>query len=378
MTPMTIPAATILIVDDTSENITVLRQLLNAQGYRTRPAINGDVALHVARHTRPDLILLDIRMPGLDGFEVCRHLKADERLRDIPVIFLSALEETSDKVKAFTLGGVDYITKPFHAEEVLARVHIHLTLRRQQHEIETQRDQLRTLNASKDKFFSILADDLKNPLNTFLSFGRLLEQMLAAGELVQLKTLTGHFRTAVKVLFAMLENLLTWAQLQQGMLQPWPQEIAVRAFADRNVKLLQPQAEHKQITLNNLIPTDLLVTIDVPMIDTVVRNLLANAIKFTNSGGTVTLAADQDPEMVTVSITDTGIGISPAQCTHLFRIDTKCQRDGTAGEKGTGLGLILCKEFVEKNGGQIWVESDVGKGTTLRFTLPRRADRPVA
>lgn len=354
----------------------MLRQLLIERGYQTRPAINGDVALHVARNTPPDLILLDIRMPGMDGFEVCRQLKMEERTRDIPVIFLSALDETADKVKAFALGGMDYITKPFHAEEVLARVQAHVTIRKQRQELEAQRDQLRTLNAGKDKFFSILAHDVKDPLQHFLSFGKLLEQMLETGEIAKLQTLAGHFRKGAKNLLTLVENLLTWAQLQQGALQPWPQAIALRSFADRNVKLLQSQADQKQITLTNGIPEDWLVTVDVTMIDAVVRNVLANAIKFTNAGGTVMLSATQDAQVVTVTVADTGIGMTPDYLAQLFRIDAKNQRDGTAGEKGTGLGLILCQEFVRKNGGNIWVESAVGAGTTVRFTLPRHSDRP--
>jgi len=143
--------ATILIVDDTPENITVLRQLLTEHGYRARPAISGEVALHVARHTPPDLILLDIMIPGMDGFEVCRHLKADDRLRDIPVIFFSALEETSEKVKALTVGGVDYITKPFHAEELLARVQTHLSLRESRQQLQAQNLQLQQEIAERQR-----------------------------------------------------------------------------------------------------------------------------------------------------------------------------------------------------------------------------------
>jgi PleD family two-component response regulator len=132
----------ILIVDDTPENLTVLRQMLAEQNYMVRPALNGEIAINAVNMSSPDLILLDIRMPGMDGYEVCKQLKSEEKTRRIPVIFISALNELDDKIKAFSLGGVDYITKPFQAEEVLARVKTHLTLRSLQKSIEDKNAQL--------------------------------------------------------------------------------------------------------------------------------------------------------------------------------------------------------------------------------------------
>jgi signal transduction histidine kinase len=224
---------------------------------------------------------------------------------------------------------------------------------------------------SKDKFFAILAYDLKNPLIVFLSYAKLLENIEELGQ-EQFKELTRQFRTSAENLFALLENLLLWSQIQRGMIEPFPQEIPIDVFAVRNIELLTPNAEHKQITLNNLVQEELPVYADVNMIDTVVRNLLSNAIKFTHAGGAVAISATHDENTVTVAVSDTGIGIPQEKLSNLFRIDAKCQRAGTAGEKGTGLGLILCKEFVERHGGNIWVASEIGKGTTVRFTLPTK------
>ena len=230
--------------------------------------------------------------------------------------------------------------------------------------------QLRELNASKDKFFSILAHDLKNSLIGFLSFAKLLEQFETL-EKAEFKDLTSQFRTSAENLFTLLENLLLWSQIQRGMLEPFLQEIPIGAFAVQNIKLLTPNAAHKQIRLTNLVQEEIPVVVDVNMIDTVIRNLLSNAIKFTHAGGAVEISATYDQDVVTVAVSDTGIGIPAEKLPNLFRIDAKCQQAGTAGEKGTGLGLILCKEFVEKHGGKIWVESEVGKGTTVWFTLPK-------
>jgi two-component system sensor histidine kinase/response regulator len=382
----------ILIVDDTPENLTILARMLTEQGYFVRPAINGQVALQAVRKDQPDLILLDIVMSGMDGYEVCRQLKTDEHTRDIPVLFMSALDETLDKVRAFEVGGVDYITKPFHPEEVIARIETHLTMRNLQKTLQEQNirlrqeiierkqaetalkeseQQLRELNVSKDRFFSILAHDLKGPLGSLKGLTQFAEEHLDSYSPNELKEIIVLQRRTAENLLKLLENLLTWSRIQRGILEYNPQFIRVKGVIDRNVALFAPNAEQKQITLNRSIPEKAVVYADFNMVDTVVRNLISNALKFTHSGGTVGVATRQDEKYIEVSVSDTGIGIRKEHLSKLFRIETKYKRSGTAREKGTGLGLILCKELVEQNGGKIWVESEVGKGTTFRFTLPR-------
>jgi signal transduction histidine kinase len=228
--------------------------------------------------------------------------------------------------------------------------------------------QLRELNASKDKFFSILAHDLKNPLASFVVYVNLLENFAERGA-EERKKLIQMFKVSAENLCGLLENLLTWARIQQGRLAPSLRQISIWPIVAQNVKLLTPNASQKQIMLNNLVPQECSVSADFDMLNTVVRNLLANAIKFTNTGGAVSIAGIPDGDMVKVVVSDTGIGIPVEKLSNLFRIDAKYQRAGTAGEKGTGLGLILCKEFVEKQGGHIWAESEVGKGSTFAFTL---------
>src|SRR5258708_14565227 len=171
----------ILIVDDTAANLGVLSAMLTPQGYTVRPAINGELALKTAQTATPDLILLDIRMPDMDGYEVCKQLKRDERTRDIPVIFISALNDLDDKLKAFQVGGVDYFNKPFYIQEVLARVEIHLTMQRQRREIEPLRRQDHSnfvqLNQLKDQFVTIASHDLKSPLSMITGYASLLEDI---------------------------------------------------------------------------------------------------------------------------------------------------------------------------------------------------------
>jgi two-component system sensor histidine kinase/response regulator len=372
MNEYNLSASTILIVDDESDTLNVLLDALDQAQFTTFVATDGETALQQLANVTPlpDLILLDVMMPGIDGFETCRRLKANAAARDIPVLFMTALTETVNKVKGFEAGGVDYISKPFQIEEVLARVNAHLTIRKLQTALQTKNAQLEELNASKDKFFAIIAHDLKNPLVGFLSLAKLLEQGTDHREQDEFKGLVGQFRESAQNLLALLENLLLWSRLQRRSIEPFLQEIPIGAFAVQNMKLLAPNAAQKQIRLTNLVQEEIPVAVDVMMIDTVVRNLLSNAIKFTEAGGAVTISATQAEDTVTVSVSDTGIGIPAEKVPNLFRIDARCQRAGTADEKGTGLGLILCKEFVEKNRGQIWVASEVGKGTTVRFTLP--------
>jgi signal transduction histidine kinase len=374
----------ILVVDDVPDNLQLLMGILSDSGYEVRPASDGEFALQSAWASLPDLILLDIRMPDMDGYAVCERLKADERTRDIPVIFISGLHEVNDKVKGFALGGVDYITKPFQPEEVLARVQTHLTLRdlqknlqeeiiwhkQAEEELRELNQQLQEANASKDKFFSIIAHDLRGPFNSLIG---LTEAIIDDFDLYgkdKIKAMISRLHTSSKRFYALLTNLLTWSQLQRGLMECEAETLSLADIAERNVRLFSSNADQKQVTLKNLVSKRMTVYADLKMIDTIMRNLISNALKFTEPGGTVTISAQQNENVVDISVSDTGIGIDQESIEKLFRIDVKYSQPGTADEEGSGLGLILCKELAEKNGGSIRVESEVEKGTTITFTLP--------
>lgn len=380
----------ILLVDDNSKNLQVLGNLLKGI-YKTAVAVNGEDALEFVKKRLPDVILLDVMMPGMDGFEVCRRLKSSPETRDIPVIFLTARTESEDVVKGFEVGGVDYVLKPFRREELLARVKTHVTLRNSQMQLEEQnlrlqqeiverkqfeeqlkqaKEELEELNLSKDKFFSIIAHDLRSPLGSLHNLTEILVENIKKYRKDKLINMLTNQRDVAKNLLALLENLLTWSRMQRGMIRYSPQQLDVAILCARNIALFLPNAEQKQITLQSSIPEEAFVSADFSMVNAVVRNLLSNALKFTDSGGIITVSIRQDDTCIKVSVADTGIGIDAKHIPQLFQIDTKYQRKGTANEQGTGLGLILCKEFVERNGGEIWVESEVGKGTTVTFTLP--------
>lgn len=635
----------ILIVDDLPENLAILTSMLSDQGYIVRPAISGPVALKTIRKAIPDMILLDIMMPGMDGYEVCRRVKADSRSRDIPVIFMSALSETMDKIKAFEIGAVDYITKPFEIKEVLARVETHLSLRKMQQQLQAQNQQLheeiierkhaekllreseeryrrlvevspdviavhrrgeliflnaagikllganasddligkslldfvhpdyheavkkrvrtgyendeavglaeeqflsidgriidvevaaapilyqgepativvvrditarkqaeellrklekavettevgvtitdndgqivyinpadadmhgytveellgqrsrvfapprsqenlnsasphvnvlrhwkrerlnirkdgsafpvmlisnsiedakgnqigrvvicediterkqaeadllnahkelqeknsqlQELNASKDKFFSIISHDLRSPFATLIGFAELLQANFERYTHNDVKRYIDRIHTSAERLYALLENLLTWSRVQRGAMEYTPQPIDLLRLVEENFALCAGKAEQKQVTLKHFVRDGMIAYADLAMIDTVVRNLMSNALKFTPLHGMIVVSAQENGNTIELAVSDTGVGIAAEDLSKLFRIDIQYTNPGTAGEKGTGLGLVLCHDLVERNLGKIWVESALDKGTTFRFTLPQ-------
>lgn len=356
----------ILIVDDVPANLKVLGEILKGEGYKVRPVPSGALALQVAEKEMPDLILLDIMMPDMDGYEVCRRLKEKPLLREIPIIFISALNDTNDIVKALKSGGVDYITKPFQAEEVTARVNAHVKLQMQSIE-------LKKLNVTKDKFFSIIAHDLKGSMGGFMGVTEILTDQLNGMTKDDIQEFLLGLKDSATNLYRLLENLLHWARMQQGSIPFQPVEIQLLSVISESIEIIQEAAKNKGIEIVSHIPDQCVVLADTNLLQTVIRNLVSNAVKFTQQGGTVNISAiNIDHKNVEISISDTGIGMTPAMVDNLFKLDARNGRMGTNGEPSTGLGLILCKEFIEKHNGKINVESEVGKGSVFRFTIPNR------
>ena len=353
----------VLVVDDVSRNIQVVASFLQQSGYEINFAMNGQMALNHAAAVKFDLILLDIMMPEMDGFEVCKKLKSNPKTRDIPVIFLTAKTDIESITKAFELGGVDYITKPFNKSELLARVKTHLELKR-------QRTELKELNATKDKFFSIIAHDLKSPLNQLLGMSNLISHLLDLGNLDEVRSSVEILKNSAEVGRKLLENLLEWSRTQLDTATIKTETVQLKELADEILELLEPAAAQKQIELIADIDTDLRVDADVNMLRTVIRNLTSNAVKFTSEKGRIRLSAKVAGDLVEFSVCDTGIGISEEDIAKLFRIEVNPNSIGHNKEKGTGLGLIICKEFIEKNKGRIWAESTEGEGSIFKFTVP--------
>lgn len=356
----------ILVVDDEERNLRLLEAMLIPLGHEILLSQNGEEALERVKTSIPDLILLDIMMPKYDGFMVCEILKRDPLTKEIPVIFLTAKTDTESILKGFGLGAVDYIGKPFNSMELIARVKTHLSLKQTQME-------LREANAAKDKFFSIIAHDLKNPFSSLLGYtGILLKKYDEYDDERKIQMIKAIRESSERVL-SLLENLLDWSQKQLGQMNCDPELINLAQIALENISLLESPAKSKNIIIYSNIDEDTMAFGDLNMIKMVFRNLISNAIKFTNLEGEIQLSCKEIGDYQEVVISDTGVGIAEEDLENLFRIDVHHSTEGTKKERGSGLGLLLCKEFIEENGGKIWVKSNQDEGSKFYFTIPKRS-----
>jgi signal transduction histidine kinase len=271
----------------------------------------------------------------------------------------------------FILIGLSFVILVLIFYLYIVKKRSNLILQEANDKVQLQNIALQDLNATKDKFFSIISHDLKGPLNSLTSFSGLLINHTDSLSKDEIKMLAKDLDKSLKNLFALLENLLEWSRSQTGKIEFKPEAFDVTALLAENTELLKAQAQNKNIVLENAYISEQSVFAHKHSINTVVRNLISNAIKFTPAGGMIKVDLQPKADSVTVTIADNGVGMSKEVMNKLFRIDTKHTTKGTAEEKGTGLGLILCKEFVEKNGGRIWVESEEGKGSVFCFTVPR-------
>ncbi|HLP45956.1 MAG TPA: hybrid sensor histidine kinase/response regulator [Candidatus Kapabacteria bacterium] len=357
------PKPLILVAEDVPRNMEIVCNILRKEDYRIAAAGNGRQVLEMVPLVRPDLILLDVMMPEMDGFEVCQRLKSSPETKDIPVIFLTAKTETLDIVKGFEIGAVDYVTKPFNGMELMSRVKTHL-------ELKFSRERLKELVAARDTFFSIIAHDLRNLLQYLILSADTLYNSYDSLEEERKKDYIQRFYHCSYKISGLLENLLAWSQSQRGMIEYYPEKIDIGALVAENIELLKEDARKKGIAIDSGIEPGIIVFADRNMIRTVIRNLLGNGVKFTDTGGEVRVSASKTGVNVEINVTDTGVGMNDEEIAALFRIDRRQAKIGTAKEKGSGLGLILCKDFIEKNKGTIEVTSAPGKGSSFRIKLP--------
>ncbi len=356
---------TILIVDDTPANLGVLVETLGAAGYQLMVAEDGEEALAQTGQTQPDLILLDVMMPGIDGFETCRRLKARASTRDIPVLFMTALNETTDKVKAFAAGGVDYITKPIEHEEALARVRTHLTLRRLHRELEAQL-------VLKERFLRIAGHDLRNPLCLILmaaELGRRQPNLSPA--------LATHISNIGESAVHMRRIIDTFLNLRAPTTEPGSPgatgRVDLNLITDAVLRQHAAVAERKQIVFTTDLATALpLARCDAGLAYQAFANLTSNALKFTPSGGRVTLGTRAATGRVHVEVRDTGPGVPPQERAQLFREHARLTPRPTGGEESNGLGLAIVKHLVESQSGEVGADFPVEGGSIFWFELPAR------
>jgi signal transduction histidine kinase len=364
--------ASILIVDDSPANLRLLAHVLAERGYRPRPVLNGPAALVAAQAALPDLILLDIRMAEMDGYAVCARLKEDERTREVPVIFLSGLNETEAKLRAFRAGGVDFIAKPFQAEEVLVRVETHLALRNLQRQLQAANRELQhrlaeleERNEDLDAFAHTVAHDLKGPLNLTIGYAEILEEEYAdLSDDQRLASVRAIIRSGRKM-NSIIEELLLLAGVHQKAVVVEPLDMA-DVVARAQARLADTiQDLGADIALPDTWPAALGYA---PWVEEVWANYLSNALKYGGRPPRLELGASaQEGGTVRFWIKDNGPGLTAEEQARLFTPFTRLNAGNTPGH---GVGLSIVRRIVERLGGQVGVESAPDQGSVFTFTLP--------
>ena len=353
----------IYVIDDNPMNLLLTSKILESYGFETQTAESGAAALQLIRQQRPSLILLDISMPNMDGYEVCRRIKAKEDWADIPVIFLTANTQTENLVEGFNVGGVDYITKPFRREELWVRVSTHL-------ELAESRRTIIEMNRSRDRLYSIIAHDIRSPLSGILQTLEAINQGYIGLEGEELREIIKLLGERTKETSTLLNSLLQWTRIQTDSQQLEFKATDLFVLIQSCVDLLRPNAEQKELSIEVEVEEELRAWCDELSIHTVVRNLLSNAIKFTPRGGRVRIGAGKKDGQAMIYVADNGVGMDSETVERIFAKDQHFTSSGTENEQGTGLGLMLVKDFVKKNNGSLQVDSEPGEGTEFRVYLP--------
>lgn len=390
----------ILIVDDTPENLQVLSATLCDRGYKVRGVINGKMAIRAAMSGSPDLILLDIKMPEMNGYEVCAQLKAEPQTSEIPVIFISALDEVLDKVKAFQIGGVDYITKPFQVEEVLARVEHQVTIKRLQKEliarnIELQQEIIERKKAeeiaaaaskAKSQFVANMSHELRTPLNAILGFTQVMsrDSSLSHENIENLRIIN----RSGQHLLELINDVLDLSKIEAGIVALDESSFDLYQLLDNLEEMFQIKAETKNLQLKFSVESHVpqYIKTDEKKLRVCLINLLGNSIKFTENGGEILLCVSLENTLhsaeseinynststeqclISFEVQDTGVGIAVAEIDTLFNAFVQTEAGRKAAD-GTGLGLTITKKYVQIMDGNIGVNSILGEGTTFKFHI---------
>lgn len=361
----------ILIVDDSPSTLQLLSEIFHARGYTVRAAFSGRLALQSINTAPPDLILLDITMPDMNGYEICQALKADEPTRDIPVIFVSGLTKSIDVVRGFSVGGVDYVTKPFQVKEVVARVETHLALRRQQRALQESYATLRTLEEMRDNLVHMIVHDLRNPL---LTANICLEEITAMKELSlppQVAENITHALSATHTLMEMVNSILDVSRMEAGLVPLNLEPCDVIQVAQDAIRQILPILKSRHITLESELEKAP-IRVDRSLITRVIHNILSNAIRFTSAtDGEIHIGVALHGDRVRITIRDNGQGIDPEFHGKIFEKFFQIKGALSGVRHSTGLGLTFCKLAVEAHGGQIGVESEKDKGSLFWIDLPQ-------
>jgi signal transduction histidine kinase len=380
----------ILCLEDASKDAELLKEMLTDEGFHIDMDVAGDEEIFTSylKTISYDVILADYTLPGYNASEA---LKLAKNLQPkTPFICISGTIGEDKAVELVKQGATDYVLKDRLGRLVFA---VNRALKdaskqkqwesaqeklRDKEIIEQQNEELKRLNATKDKFFSIIAHDLRNPFNSILGFSQMLMTQVHQMDKEKMERMAQIIHEASKMALDLLMNLIEWSLSQSGKMEFHPENVQIAEVVKEIEPLYASTASHKNIEIKTEVPQQLTAFADRVLLGTVIRNLVSNAIKFTPAGGEVIISATEQDRNVVFSVADSGIGIPENRIEKLFRIDKSFSTEGTNKEKGTGLGLILCREFIDKHGGKIWaeskgIESSSGKhspGTTFTFSIP--------
>ena len=373
----------VLVVDDNPTNLSVLVNLLRDVGMRVLVATDGESAIDQTQYVKPDLILLDVMMPGIDGFETCQRLKANVETSKIPIIFMTALSETVDKVRGLSLGAVDYVTKPFEHEEVLVRIRTHLTIAKQRQMIESQNFDLQTEISDRKRaeealtiFLHAVSHDLRNPVTGLLMVLDNLSQTatsLDANIVLPRKTLERMRQSGDRQLILINSLLESHVNDVHGLIIH-PQPAIITDIIQAAIADLQPLLDKEEAEINLQISPNLpLILADATHICRVFQNLISNAIKHNPPNLKLIISAELNAEnMLLCEVADNGVGMTTEQSKHLFELyaQGKTQNQLNRRSLSLGLGLYICRQIVQAHGGAIGVTGEINVGSRFWFTLP--------
>ncbi|QPJ66179.1 MAG: hybrid sensor histidine kinase/response regulator [Candidatus Nitrohelix vancouverensis] len=365
----------ILIVDDTLENLNVLRSILSSKGFNIYIATNGELALKLSEKTIPDLILLDVMMPGMNGFETCQKLKANSATKDIPVIFVSAKSETSDIVDGFSVGGVDYIVKPFNMEEVIVRVHTQLKLKKTTEDLKLAVVQLHAAqndSLAKSEFLTRMSHELKTPLNAIIGFSALMQNNQDNLTPKQNKNIK-FISDAGNRLHSIIKDILDVCLLEPNAYKIFTAKVELNPLLENSICSIRELAETKGIRIGHDfdLKKSIFVTGDAQRIKQILDSLLINAVKYNKEQGKIDIGLiSSENGKVVISVADTGEGIQSSDYDKIFEPLFRLEKHRSQ-VSGLGLGLTLSKKYIELMGGAIQVESKPGEGSCFKLQLQK-------
>jgi len=361
----------ILAVDDDRINLRIIGGILRHEGYEISEADSGEAALEAYAAFQPNLVLLDVMMPGIDGFTTCRTLKKTYGDICAPVIFVTAKSEADDVVMGFDAGGVDYLTKPFRPKEVVARIRTHLTNQQLAEQQKMLVSQLSKANADKDRFLGMCAHDLRNPLSSIRGLAELMVEDAVGGMTEEQRDIIQTIHGASQSMLQLVNELLDVATIEGGHLKLDKQPTSVVEIVERSVHLSNMEAAKKESRI------EMVTTDGFPMIDVdrnkmrqVVDNIISNAVKYSPKGSIIQVVIHSNATSAGFAVRDRGPGIPESERHMLFKDFGRLSARPTGGEKSTGLGLAICRKIVEAHKGSIAVENLPGGGAEFSVSIP--------